>query len=81
MKNINIIKWLFCKDIKENDERRQKEIDNYHASGSPINLEKGIKLLMKNIADLNYSTTKYSRILIILTIVIVAFTIVSILIN
>jgi len=77
MKRIkNIIEWLTFKDIKKDSLYEQLKIDTYNPIGSPINLEKGIKMLIENIIDLNYSTIKYSRALILLTMLIIVLTLI-----
>ncbi len=75
-----IFDWLLCKDIKKENESSKKELSGFIPLGKPQNLEKGIKMLIDKMIDLDYSTSKYSRILVILTIIIAILTVLMIVI-
>jgi hypothetical protein len=73
-----IFNWLICEDIKREKKDRLEEVENYRKSidSQPSTTNRGLVILTKNIIELNYSATKYSRALIILTVGLVILTLV-----
>lgn len=74
-----IIDWLIFKDIKKKAEEQKKNIDGTAPKNAqPGNTYNALNVLTKCVINLNYSTSKYSRIIIFLTIVLAVLTVLMI---
>jgi len=72
------IDWLLNRDNDYIADKKRKRND-FKPGGQPQDLAPGLKMLDETMVDLTIATTKYSRILVILTGILVILTIVLVL--